>query len=121
MGKWREKSKKTARETKIKIENPNYGSLILGSTKGPDGSKKLGASRIMGATGNFAQYIKDIVNLKEALWTTNLEGSPKGAVKLIYFSPVKEGSEAPNFKKPFDQNNIVGQISYENSFDNGTS
>lgn len=129
---------KTAKETKIKIENPNYGSLILGSTKGPDGSKKLGASRIMGATGNFGQYIKDIVNLKEALWTTNLEGSPKGAVKLVYFSPViegfqlglsytpntqQEGSEAPKIKstKIFDKNNIVGQVSYENSFDNGTS
>jgi hypothetical protein len=35
----------------------------------------------------------------------------------------QEGSEAPKTKskKIFDKNNIVGQISYENSFDNGTS
>jgi predicted porin len=135
--------KNTARETKIQVENPSYGSLSLGNTKGPDTFKKLGASRIMGAMGGFSGSINNIINISsDILWSTDLVGSPKGAVKLVYYTPRIEGfkfgvSFTPNTqqqgsakfkvtenistKNPFDRNNIVGQLSYENSFNNGTT
>jgi len=133
---------KTAKETKIKIEKPLYGSLILGSTKGPDSFKKFGASKIIGATSSFGNYIKNMVN-PDILWTTDLMGSPKGAVKLIYLSPMIQGfqlgvsytpdtsqegsekikskSDETKNKKNHYKNNFVGQISYESSFENGAS
>jgi outer membrane protein OmpU len=133
----------SARETRIKIENPSYGSLSLGNTGGPDNFKKLGASRIMGAMGGFSGNLTSIINISsDILWSTDLVGSPKGAVKLVYYTPKIEGfqfgvsftpntqqqgsarfkvSENINTKNPFDKNNIVGQLSYENSFNNGTT
>lgn len=133
---------KTARETTISIENPSYGKISFGNTKGPDSFKKLGASKIMGAMGGFSGNIQEIINVTSGvLWSTGLVGSPGAAVKIVYLSPKIEGfqfalsftpdtqqhgSGSPqetniNTKTPFDKLNWVGQISYENSFNNGTS
>jgi len=132
----------TARETRIRIENPSYGMISFGNTKGPDKFKKMGASRIMGAMGGFNGSLKNIISATSGvLWSTDLIGSPKDAVKIVYYSPIIEGfqfglSFTPNTKQdgsakfkdqyinektPVQKNNWVGQISYENSFNNGTS
>lgn len=128
---------KSASETVIKLENPSYGQLSFGDTQGPDGFKKLGANSVIGGLGGFSGDLKDIINVPaEVVWSNGLEGSPSKATKLVYISPRIEGLQfgvsftpntqqkgttllsqtITNSKKGFDRNNLVGLLSYENTF-----
>jgi outer membrane protein OmpU len=128
---------KTAGETVIKLGHSSYGELYLGDTQGPDGFKKLSAQSVLGGLGGFSGDINNIINVPgEVLWSNGLEGSPSKSTKIVYISPRIEGfqlgvSFTPNTQqkgstslnktrinktKGFDKNNLVGLLSYQNTF-----
>ena len=128
-------------ENRLKLKG-NWGTLILGNTRGPDDFMAVGAFAVMGATGGFAGNFTNVFNQTTgAVVTTDLAGRPKDATKAIYITPRIGGFQAglgftsstvhkgdhkletinPSAAKssPFDKNQLNLGVNFKEVFANG--
>lgn len=132
---------KNVEESRLKFKG-EWGTILLGNTRGVDDFMSVGAFDVMTATGGFAGNYTHVTNPSNGVITTvDLQGAPKDFTKATYVTPRVNGVQAGitftphtqhkgddklfshtstlSTKQPFDKNQVGLGLNYKETFGNG--